>query len=108
MKNFIAEGNSMTFTAGADVASGELVIVGEFAGVSVTDVANGGTGTLQLTGIVRLPKAAAANAINAGAACYHVAKEITHTDNSGANALVGYAVADAAADATEILVRLKQ
>lgn len=108
MKNFIAEGSTMPFTAGADTASGALVIVGNFAGVAKDAVANGATGTLQLTGVVKLPKATAANEITQGAPCYHVAGEITHTDASGANALVGYAYATASAAATEIYVRLKQ
>lgn len=108
MKNYIADGNTMPFTAGATIASGGLVVVGDLAGVAITDVANGATGTLQLTGVVKLVKAAAANEIVAGAPCYHVAGEITHTDNSGANKLVGYAFATASAAATEITVRLKQ
>ena len=108
MKNFIAEGNTMPYTAGSNVDSGDLVIAGTMAGVAITDIADGETGTLRLTGVVKLPKASAADAIDQGNACYHVGGEITHTDNSGANELVGYAYADASAEATEIYVRLKQ
>ena len=108
MKNYLSNGDKMPYTAGADVASGALVIVEDFAGVAEGAIANGATGVLQLTGVVTLPKASAATAIDQGEPCYHVSGEITHTDNSGANALVGYAWADAAADATTIQVRLKQ
>lgn len=56
MKNFISEGDTLTFTASGNVASGEGVLVGSAFGVATGPVANAEPGTLKLTGVFDLPK----------------------------------------------------
>ena len=106
MKNFIARGNVLPYTAGADIASGTLLMVGDLAGVARDDIANGDTGSVRISGVAEVPKASAADAIGQGDPCYHVGGEITHTDGSGSNALAGYAYMAAGASDTTIQVIL--
>ena len=102
MKNFVQNGDFITFTAGDDYSSGDLVQVGSLFGVCVTDVANGDEGTLALTGVFTLPKlvAAAGDAVAAaGDPVYFSGGSVTGDDDSASNPLCGYAL-EAAAQAT--------
>ena len=63
-KNFIKPGDHLTYTAGADTASGAGVLLGTVLGVSLTAVANGKSGEAAVEGVWELPKTAGA-AINA-------------------------------------------
>lgn len=54
MKNKIKDGKSTQFTAGADVASGAPVVIGNSIGIAVTDVANGKVGEADLEGVFEL------------------------------------------------------
>jgi len=56
MQNFTQNGKTMPFTAGAAISAGDVVAVERVVGVSVTDVANGAEGTLELEGVFTLPK----------------------------------------------------
>lgn len=58
MKNLIQEkADFLEVTAAADVDSGELIIVGNVAGVAVTDIASGAKGIICTSGIYSLAKA---------------------------------------------------
>lgn len=59
-KNYVQEGRVIPFTAAADVVSGQVVVVGTLAGVSMTDVAAGAIGQLAIAGVWDIPAAAAA------------------------------------------------
>lgn len=56
MKNFIARGEALEITAGAQIASGQGVVVNGLFGVAAGSIANGARGIINLTGIYRLPK----------------------------------------------------
>jgi len=102
MKNYVQNGDFITFTAAADVDSGELVQVGSLFGVAVTDVANGAEGTLALKGVFTLPKLVAdpGDAVTAaGDPVYFSGGSVTGDDDTGNNPLCGYAL-EAAAKAT--------
>lgn len=58
--NYVNPGEHITFTAGADVASGQAVVIGSLLGVSLTAVANGATGEAAIEGVWGLPCASAA------------------------------------------------
>ena len=58
-KNYVQEGKVIPFTAAADVVSGQVVVVGTLAGVSLTDVAQGSIGQLAITGVWDIPAATA-------------------------------------------------
>lgn len=68
MNNYIQPGDTITWTngTGAAVKSGDVVVVGtRVLGIAAVDIANAGTGAVQLTGVFTVPKVAAA-VFNAG------------------------------------------
>lgn len=65
-KNYVKPGEHITFTAGANLASGEAVVIGSLLGVSLTALSNGSTGEAAIEGVWELPCASAA-VITAGA-----------------------------------------
>ena len=112
-KNYIQEGRVIPFTAGADVDSGQVVVVGSLVGVSMNDVANGAVGQLAVEGVYDIPAATAA--ITAGAAVYWDADgdPVGGTEDSGAatatatdNTLMGYALATKGAGGGTVRVKL--
>jgi predicted RecA/RadA family phage recombinase len=81
MNTFVAKGNRIPWTnsTGSTVASGTLVSVetgtSGFAGIAVTDIANGATGEVAVSGEHRVAKAA--GAISYGAKVYITSATIT-------------------------------
>ena len=57
-------GEVIDYTAGADIASGDVVVIGgngeAILGVAITDIANGSTGAVAISGVFTLPKVTAA------------------------------------------------
>src|SRR5690606_35118552 len=70
MKNFVQPGNRITVPAPAPVKGGEVVIIGELAGIAFGDAAAGEPVDLALNGVFDLPKVAA-DAITVGDAVYY-------------------------------------
>lgn len=102
MKNFLADGNTMTVTAPAGgYASGDLVIIGDTIGIATKDAAEGEDVALALEGVYQLPKAAA-TAIGQGVKVYWKADPGEVTTTATANTLIGRAHA-AAADAAAVV-----
>lgn len=60
MNNFVQNGGRMTFTAGADTVSGQVVKVGNILGVACAAVANGAEGEMATQGVFTVPKVTAA------------------------------------------------
>ncbi len=106
MKNFISQGDTLTFTAGADVASGAGILVGDAFGVATTDVANGKTGTLKLTGVFDLPKTAS-QAWTIGAAVYWDDSGKKCTTVASTHKQIGIAVLATGATAGEVIGRVR-
>lgn len=59
-KNYIKPGEHLTYTAGADIASGSGVLLGTLLGVALTTLASGASGEAAVEGVWELPKASAA------------------------------------------------
>jgi predicted RecA/RadA family phage recombinase len=112
MKNFVQEGDFITFTAGATITSGMIVKVGSLFGVAVADVANGATGTLALKGVFTLPKTTGVGtAVTAGGPAYFdtsaaATGAVSGDPETAANPLCGYALAAAADGAATATIRL--
>lgn len=70
-KNYVEDGKTMDWTngSGADVASGDPVVVGVMIGVAHDDIASGEDGVLHMTGVWQLSKDEA-DTWAAGAALY--------------------------------------
>ncbi|WP_373354079.1 DUF2190 family protein [Pseudoroseicyclus sp. CXY001] len=102
MKNFKAQGETLTFTAGAAYASGDGVVVGTIFGVAVNDVASGEEGVLNLLGVYELPKAAS-QAWTVGAAIFWDESAAEATTVAEDNRLIGVAMEARGSGAEEVL-----
>ena len=110
----VSDGNVMSFVAGADYSTGDVVVVGSIVGVALADVDNGDTGTMAVGGERTVPAATAE--ITAGAKVYWDADgdPVGGTAGSGAatatstapNVLMGYAIATKAAGGGTVKVLL--
>ncbi len=67
-KNFIHEGDVLNYTAGANIASGQFVLIGAIGGVAIGAIANGATGAVRVKGVFSVPKAS--GAVTQGAKLY--------------------------------------
>lgn len=54
------EGKVIQYTAGADIAAGKVLKIGNILGVALADIANGATGPVAIEGVFSAPKVAAA------------------------------------------------
>jgi predicted RecA/RadA family phage recombinase len=98
MKNYHSKGDTLTLTPDADGKSGDVVIIGEMAGVALSDHTAGTPTPIRLEGVVEVTKAA--GAIAEGVKLYVTpAGEATAT--AGSNTPLGHAASAAlGADAT--------
>ena len=117
MNNFNQHGLTLNWknAGSADVASGQLVTVGEVVGVAQVDIPIGATETLAMTGVYELPKDAGASGkeITQGASLYvdasgKLTPTGTVTEGSDTTNLTraGVAWADAASAATKVLIKI--
>ena len=51
MKNFVENGKNLEYTAGANITSGQPVLIGVLLGIAATDIANGATGIMAVEGV---------------------------------------------------------
>lgn len=100
---FSQNGDVIDYTAAEALALGDVVDLTTRIGVAGADIPAGGTGPVHLTGVYRIPKAA--GAVTVGQALYwdNSAKNITTTSG---NTPAGWAVAPAASEAPDVLVKL--
>ncbi len=103
--NYVQEGKALNYTpSGADIASGDLVIIGTIAGVARTDIADGKTGAVHICGVFSLPKAS--GAVTQGAKLYWSSANSNVTTTASGNTLIGVAAAAAASGDASIPVLL--
>ncbi len=57
---FVQRGDVVNYTAGANIAAGDVVVMGHTIGVALTDIANGATGAVAIEGVFTVPKVSAA------------------------------------------------
>jgi len=106
MKNYISTGDRLSFTSGADIASGDAVQLGALFGVATGDIANGAEGTIKLTGIFDLAKAPSQSwAI--GAKVYWDATNWRATTTATGNTLIGAAALAVGGSASETIGRVR-
>lgn len=98
--NYIQEGKALNYTpSGADVSSGDLVVIGTIAGIAKTDIADGKTGAVHVSGVFSVAKAS--GAVSQGAKLYWSSANSNLTTTASGNTLVGVAAAAAlSGDAT--------
>lgn len=101
-KSYIQPGNVMDTIADGDVASGDVLVVGDTVGVALSDIADAATGPVQVSGVFELPKVAE-EAISQGVKVFWTGTGITAT--AGENMPAG--VCWKAAEAADALVQVK-
>jgi len=110
---FVQEGNAIDYTPGSNVASGAVVVQSNVVGMARTPIPANTLGSLAVTGIFDVVKAA--EAINPGAAVYWQANgnPVGGTAGSGAatatadgNTFMGWAILTAGETAAVVRVRL--
>lgn len=109
LTNFVHKGDTIDYTPTADVAVGDVVVLGELVGVANRNIPANTRGGLAVTGVFDFPKASGTStAITVGSNVYWDATNKQATTTSTNNKLIGKTVLAAAdADAT-VRVRLSQ
>ena len=110
MKNYLQDGDTITVTAPATVASGDFVQVGRIRGIAVTAAASGAQVELKTTGVFSIPKSGTEEFASVGLPVYCVlsgngVKTVT-TASGTSNVLVGINLATSGAVAGNLLVKL--
>lgn len=109
-RNFIEDGRVLQYlnNGGADIVSGEAVLVGKLMGVALVDIPVGASGSVVLERVWELPKAA--GAVPQGAQLFWdpAAGALTTEAANGEtdNVPAGKAFATAAADATTVRIKI--
>ena len=107
--NYIQAGEVIDYTAGADISSGDVVVVGNLVGVAITDIADGEVGAVGISGVWELPKVSAA-VIGAGETVNYDVSAGEFDDNAATPAtgdLTGGCVAVEAAGNGDTTVKVK-
>ena len=107
MKNYIQEGERIQYTAGADITSGQMVLVSKRLGVATADIANGDVGVLAMDGVYEIAKLST-DVVAQGDLLYwdNVNSRLTLTATS--NTLAGYAHAAAGNGVTTVKIRINR
>lgn len=103
MKNYVQDGDTINFTAAANLSSGAWVAIGKRTGAVMSDVTSGQVGVARMSGVVRGKKDNTVQ-IDQGQDVYLNGDQITNVAAGGTPA--GTAWASAATAATEVDVSL--
>ena len=109
MKNLVERGETIRFTAGADLTSGDLVVVGNVAVVVVNTVASGEEAVGFTNGVFEVPKLAASVFTQGDSVNYLTSTKAVQSVAPGSGdgfTGVGVCWKDAAATTTTVEVRL--
>jgi predicted RecA/RadA family phage recombinase len=107
MKNFVQKGNTVTVAAPADVASGQLVVVGSIVGVAAFTAVSSADVEVTVEGVFELPKVTT-DVIGQGDRLYWNSGQakLTKTAGTGSKPMVGVAAAAAGNGLTTVNCRL--
>jgi predicted RecA/RadA family phage recombinase len=93
LAKYIQRGHEIDFTPDTDVAAGDVVIIGDLAGIAKLDIKAGTLGALALVGVFDIPKATGeGTAIAVGAIVFWDAENKQITTTSGNNKYLGKTV----------------
>lgn len=102
-KNYVQDGNTVRFTAAANVKSGDVVLLENLAAIAVSDVAQGGVGVGLTTGVFTV-KAKAADDIKQGAIVYWSTDGATTTAGSNKRLGVAWRASGASVDTVDVKI----
>ena len=105
---YVQRGDAIDYTPMADVAAGDMVVLGKLVGVAKLDIKAGELGALALTGVYEVAKASGvAFAVGMEVAWDAANKKAVAAGASG-SVKIGHAVALTSAVETTVFVRLCQ
>ncbi len=102
---FVQPGEVIDYTAGANIASGQVVLMGARIGVALKAIANGETGPMQVTGVFNIAKLSTDNMAQ-GELLYWDNTNSRLTTTASGNTLAGFAAAAAAASTTSVNIKI--
>ena len=102
---FVQPGEVIDYTAGANIASGQVVLMGARIGVALKAIANGETGPVQVTGVFNIAKLSTDNMAQ-GALLYWDNTNSRLTTTASGNTLAGFAAAAAGASTTSVNIKI--
>ncbi|MCH2547311.1 MAG: DUF2190 family protein [Alphaproteobacteria bacterium] len=103
--NFVQEGKALNYTpSGADVASGDFVLIGTIGGIAKTDIADGKTGAVHVSGVFSVAKAS--GAVTQGQKLYWNTTNSNLTTTASGNTIVGVAAEAAASGDANVKILL--
>ena len=102
---FVQPGEVIDYTAGYNIASGQVVLMGARIGVALKAIANGETGPMQVTGVFNIAKLSTDNMAQ-GALLYWDNTNSRLTTTASGNTLAGFAAAAAAATTTSVNIKI--
>ena len=104
-KNFVQEGSALNYTAsGADVASGDFVLIGSLGGIAKSDIADGKTGAVHIRGVFSVAKAS--GTVTQGQKLYWSSTNSNLTTTASGNTFVGIASEAAASGDASVKILL--
>ncbi len=104
--NYVQRGDALNYTAGADIQSGDFVLIGAIGGVAKTDIANGKSGAVHIKGVFSVAKAS--GAVTQGAKLYWNSSNSNLTTTASGNTFVGVAAEAAASGDASVKVLLNE
>ena len=104
-KNYIQEGDVLTYIATAAVVSGAVVVIGERIAVVLADIAAGESGSIAPAGVFSVPKLGT-DAVGQGDLLYWDAANTRLTTTAAGNTPAGFASAPAAAGAGFVNIKI--
>lgn len=103
--NYVQEGKALNYTpSGADVASGDFLLIGAIGGVAKTDIADGKTGAAHVSGVFSVVKAS--GAVTQGQKLYWNSTNSNLTTTASGNTIVGVAAEAAASGDANVKILL--
>ncbi len=103
--NFVQEGKALHYTAsGSDIKSGDFVLIGAIGGVAKTDIADGKTGAVHVSGVFSVPKAS--GTATQGQKLYWNTTNSNLTTTASGNTIVGVAAEAAASGDANVKILL--
>ena len=120
---YVQKGENLDYknVTGSLIEAGSIVVMGSLAGVAGTSIPEGEIGSIHMTGVFKMPKKAG-EAISAGTKLFYTEEGLTAVtggapavgeEKTGEDAAVeaglvtiGYSVMDAAAEDTDVTVRI--
>ena len=103
--NFVQEGKALNHTpSGSSLASGDFLLLGAIGAVATTDIADGKTGAVHISGVFSVVKAS--GAVTQGQKLYWNSTNSNLTTTATGNTIVGVAAEAAASGDANVKILL--